>query len=346
VGGHGKTDRRRGVWLGVVAAAIVVTVASVAFVSRRDDRITTAEPETVPAATDAAGAPATPPETRPTVTEPSSATTGLTSTVPVPSTTFAGSATSVPVPVSTPAGVSYLDPPPDLALRPLGEISVPMPEVGSYSVAVGDLGVAVDSGLYGGDESADRFVVVGFDGSARQLDVPTGLLGIIAYGPGEVAYMTRQAEAVADFSVVAVPLSGDRAGTVIASTLADINHYVELPPAAFGHGERGIVQRERDVGATAIEYVDVEGRPTSLAEAAPPFLVADTELRVDDLGGRVESSTGVAWTLAVEVAPGRVGSYVGPSPPRRRVRVATASTGLTSGRTYGPTWTSASSRCG
>ncbi|HWM21804.1 MAG TPA: hypothetical protein VNO51_19080, partial [Ilumatobacteraceae bacterium] len=112
-----------------------------------------------------------------------------------------------------------------------------------------------------------------------------------------------------------VPLSGDRAGTVVAEAPADINNYVELPPAAFGHGERGIVQRQRDVGATAIEYVDVEGRPTPLAEAVPPFFVADTELQLDSLGGRIESSAGVAWTIAVEAAPDRAHPFDGPSPP-------------------------------
>ncbi|HWM22649.1 MAG TPA: hypothetical protein VNO51_23350, partial [Ilumatobacteraceae bacterium] len=224
-------------WLGLVAAAIVVTVVGVALVSSRDDTITTAEPGPLPVDTDAAVAPSTAAETQPTATEPPPETTEVTGTVPEATTTVAESTTSVPVPISAPAGVSYLDPPPELTLQSLGEVSVPSPEAGNYSVAVGDLGVAVGSGLYGGDGSADRIVVVGFDGSTRQLDVSTTRLGwIIAYGPGDVAYLARQVEAIEDFSVVAVPISGDRAGTVVAEALAAINNYVELPPAAFGHG--------------------------------------------------------------------------------------------------------------
>jgi hypothetical protein len=308
-------DRRRVVWLGLMAAAIVVTVAGVALVSSRDDTITTADPNTLPADTDAAVAPSTAAETQPTTTEPPPATTDPTATVPVSSTTVAESTTTIPVPTNAPAAVSYLDPPPELTLRSLGEIAVPLPEVHGASLVVGDLGVAINTGLDGGDDGTDRIVVVGFDGSTRQIDVPSELGWIIAYGPGDVAYMARQVDAIEDFSVVAVPLSGDRAGTVVAEALADINHYVELPPAAFAHGERGIVQRQRDVGATAIEYVDVAGNPTSLAEEAPPFFVADTELQLDSLGGRVESSAGVAWTLAVEAAPDRAHPFDGPSPP-------------------------------
>lgn len=302
VDGSVATDRRLGVTLTAAAAAIIALVAAVAIVSQRDDTIRTAAPDV--------SRPTVVPVT--TLRAPSPITTSVpdgTETAPI---TTAVPTTSEP-PASSVARVSYLDPPPDLALRPLGVVTVPDSRSGAYSVAIGDLGVAVGTWLYGDTDGSDGIDVVGFDGSVRHVDVAAGLGAIIAYGPGDVAYTTH-GDPLADFSVVAVALSGVRAATVVAAEPADVNRYMEYPPASFGHGDDGIIMR-RDAGAPAIDYVDIGGQPTTLDDPAPTFFQASDELQSNDLGGRVDSSVGITWDLAAEAAPDRAGSYVGASPP-------------------------------
>lgn len=288
-------------WWAVAAAAMAVAIIGGVAIIRQGDTMQLVESTT-------------PPDT-PRVDDPITATT----TPEVPSTTAAVSVTtSVPTDDRSDRDsdqVTYREPPPELTLQSLGTVQVPAATAGGHSVAIGDLGVAVGSWPYGAD-APSRIQVLGFDGTARSVDVASGLSGIIAYGPGDVAYSTLGASNE-DFAVVAVALSGERAGAVVADEPADILRYVEYPPSSFGHGETSVIMR-RDDGATAIGYVDVDGQPTTLSEPAPPFYAADDALQItvpSVLAGRVDSSAGVSWPIEAEAAPDRAGTFVGPSPP-------------------------------
>jgi hypothetical protein len=237
-------------------------------------------------------------------------TTTATTATTASATTTSGGTTSVPTTAPS-ARVSFLNLPPALTLKPLATVSVPAPEVGNYQVAIGDLGVAV--GTYGssGNEAKGRIQVAGFDGKVRTIDVDA--TGLIAYGPGDVAYTTKGDPLAGTFAVVAVSLSGIRAGKVVASEPADVNRYIEHPMSSFGHGQRGVIMR-RDAGATAIGYVDVDGRPTTLGASAPPLFTADVppgQYRT----GQVRSSTGDLWTIEVTASPDAASGFGAPSPP-------------------------------
>lgn len=229
--------------------------------------------------------------------------------------------TTVPLAAGVDGGVSYLDPPPLLRLRSLGTVQVPSPESGGFEVAIGDLGLAVAT-WRDGDHPDTAITLVGFDGQQRLVDVDDALSGVLAYGPGEVAYVFDQAGSpFQDFAVAAVALDGDRVGRVVASNKVPINTYMELPRASFGHGRDGIVDRLRDVNATVLGYVDTAGQPITWTEATPSLLttVGDdrfaTQPSTDEGGLTVQSSTGRSWKLRIDAAPDRASSYVGPSPP-------------------------------
>jgi hypothetical protein len=243
------------------------------------------------------------------VTTTTTSTSPTVKTVPTPTTTV--EATTPTAATTEPSTrVSYLSPPPAVTLRALGSVTVPAPEVGNYQVAIGDLGVAVGTSRYGDTGSLGRTQVVGFDGKIRTVEA--GAAWIIAYGPGDVAYTTTGDPLRGEFAVVAVPLSGPKAGTVVASQGADVNRYIEYPVSSFGHGTDGVVMR-RDAGATSIGYVDINGRPTTLGTPAPAFFSADLQ---SDTGrpGSVRSSMGTAWSFTIQAAPGAARSYSPPAP--------------------------------
>ena len=212
--------------------------------------------------------------------------------------------------------VSYLDPPPTLTMHSLGTVPVPAPSDGGYEVAIGDLGVAVATWRYG-DRPDTTLTVIGVDGQQRRLDVDDTLPGILAYGPGDVAYIFDQSgNPVQDFAVVAVPLSGDHAGMIVASNKVPINTYMELPRAAFGHGTNGIIDRQRDVNTTLLDYVDVTGAPITWTSTAPPLLTTtdDSEPAADSIRLTIHSSAAETWQLTIDAAPDRAAPYNGPSP--------------------------------
>ena len=122
---------------------------------------------------------------------------------------------------------------------------------------------------------------------------------ILAYGPGDIAYLTRQGTTIEEFAVVAVPLSGDNAGSPVATQPANINLFLEYPPLSFGHGPDGVIHRRQYVAGTAVApYVDIDGKPITL-DTAPATFVFDDDVE-HSIGGVIQSSTGMSWTLAVE----------------------------------------------
>lgn len=287
---------------GSIAAVAVAIVGGVVLL-RGSDSIETSEP-TVDATT---SIPSVITTTLP----------GPTTTV-VPTTSSPGASTTTDPAAAAVAAVSYLDPPAATTLTPLGTVPVPEPTVGAYEVAVGDLGVAIATWPY--DSNEGRVDVIGFDGSSRAVEnLPTS--GAIAYGPGDVVYSTVQGEAIEDFAVVSMPLSGDRVGEIVATEPANINRYLEYPPASFGHGSDGVTLRRYDVGdvgEVAIAYVDVDGNPTTLDVEPTTYDISRDLLSEIPRGGPrsgiVTSSEGDTWHLTVDKHPDAAETYIGPSP--------------------------------
>lgn len=298
--------RRRLVAVAGSIAAVAVAIVGGVVLLRGNDSIETSEP-TVDAST---SIPSVIPTTLP----------GPTTTV-APTTSVSAATTTTSPMATTVAAVSYLDPPAATTLTPLGAVPVPEPTAGAYQVAIGDLGVAVATWPY--DSTGGRVDVIGFDGSTRTVDnLPTS--GAIAYGPGDVVYSTVQGETIEDFAVVSMPLSGDRVGEIVASEPANINQYLEYPPASFGHRSDGVTNRRADVGdvgdvgEVAIGYVDVDGNPTTL-DVEPTTYDIDRDLlteipRSGFRSGVVTSSDGDTWNLSVDKHPDAAETYVGPSP--------------------------------
>lgn len=296
--------RRRLVAVAGSIAAVAVAIVGGVVLLRGPDSIETTEPS------------------EPTVDATTSIPSVITTTLPGPTTTVVPTTSSpgasTTTPAATVAAVSYLDPPAATTLTPLGTVPAPDPTVGAYQVAVGDLGVAIGTWPY--DSSGGRVDVIGFDGSTRTVEnLPTN--GAIAYGPGDVVYSTVQGESIEDFAVVAMSLSGDRVGEIVASEPANINQYLEYPPASFGHRSDGVTLRRYDVGdvgQVAIGYVDVDGNPTTL-DVEPTTYDVDRDLlteipRSGFRSGEVTSSEGDTWHLTVDKHPDAAETYVGPSP--------------------------------
>jgi hypothetical protein len=213
--------------------------------------------------------------------------------------------TSSSLPPVTPGGtVSYLSPPPMLALRPLGTMSFkPCCGAPAADVAIGDQGVVVNQSWLG------HMTTIGFDRVNHNVPVD-GEMYSITYGPGDVVYGLRQGNSIDDFAIVAVALRGDQRGTTVASAPLGIVAYTELPDGAFGHGATGIIDRARAVNTTVIPYVDAVGLPLGWPDADPTlYTTTDGEASV------VVSSSELSWRLDLDAAPDAAATYNGPSPP-------------------------------
>lgn len=290
-------------WVAIAAAAVLVIGGTVAVAATRSR--SPREPAPTLSAT-----------TTPT---PTAATTATSTTTPpsdttvVPTTTAATTTTvGSTSPPATVADVSYLSPPPVLAFQSLGTVEVPEQRDGGFAVAIGELGVAVSRWDFD-NTGPTQIEVVGFDGETRNIENVDGG-AILAYGPGDIAYLTRQGATIEDFAVVAVPLSGDMAGSALAAEPANVNLFVEYPPLSFGHGVDGVIHHRAYLAGNAVApYADIEGQPLTLDTAPATFVFDDSPER--GLGGVIRSSAGTSWTLAVEAAADRADTYVGISPP-------------------------------
>jgi hypothetical protein len=283
----------------VSATAVAVTGGLLLWVARDRDEgvaidstpsssdVTTTRPVQAPTTTDA-------------VIEPSTTQVDTKSVAPTASSTTTRSTATV-VPMSSPGGaVSYVAPPPTLALRPLGEVELAGDEFDYWDVAVGDLGVAV--------YEAESVTVIGFDGTRRVVPVD-GRLGSIVYGPGDVLYGVRDGATIQEFAMVAVALSGDRAGATIASASLPWAQYMELPVASFGHSGDGIVDRERDINSTVMGYVDIAGQQVAWPDATPALVTTSP----DDLNTAlvsVSTSSGTTWRLDIDASPSRASPFI------------------------------------
>lgn len=298
--GHRPLVRRARWMLPAAAAVIAIAVAGLIVLGTRDgsDSVRTSDSNV------RTSAPAAMPSTIPTA--PSSSLTTTTTDVVEP---------SVPGTVAVDAAT-----PPSLVVpEPLAAIPVaPNPDRNLISVAIGPTSIAVRQ------PATDVVTLIdygaGVDAAASMRDV--GLdepLDSIVLGPGDVLYGFGDTVIPASggmpdaFRYVAVALSGDKTGQVVAESDLSPVRYLELPPGTFGHGPDGVIDRDRDVNTTVIEYVDVDGTPIEWSGPAPTLLTFETDL---EDGGRVSVvGSDLVWDLAIAKSSDTGGSYVGPSPP-------------------------------
>lgn len=299
-----RSSRRPLIWAAAAAASVVV-IAGVWVTTRSgdDDTLQTADPEPTTAIT----TPVTPEPSSSAVTTPStSSPSASTSTAPAPSTTSPPTtAPSVSESVATIA-VDVASPPPELELAAFA--TIPFDEESRPDVAVGELGVVVNQSGEG------AIAAIGFSGQRRTIELDRELadsgLSNLVYGPGDVVYGLRPTGPPFAFEMVAVALSGDRAGEIVArSEPLDSATWVELPRSPFGHGVDGVVARARDVGATLIGYVDVDGAPIEWPGVVPHFATVDDQL--------VVSSENFApdWPLEINGRRSPQPSSTGPAVP-------------------------------
>lgn len=289
--------------LGAAAAVMGMVVAGVVM-SSSDNRQDTIRTNTAP------------PITTP---EPSVAST-LPATSPTPPTTVGVVATSPPSPTTTDAvvlqtpqviPVDAANPPP--LLQPESFASIPLepnPNGNRIGVAISTSWVAVKQ------PGVQFATIIGSTGPNR-LDLEEDLGSIVA-GPGNVLYGLGDHVDTFNFPLrfVAIPTSGDLKGQVVAATELSAVQYTELPRGAFGHGPDGIIDRARDVNATILPYVHLDGEPLEWTADAPPLLsmkqgteTPGQPLVVSVVGGDV------GWNLDITYAPGNGGTYLTPSPP-------------------------------
>jgi hypothetical protein len=267
---------RRGWVVVLAAAAAVVAAVTAGVVWSQDDP----SPRLVPA---------TPPE-------PSHAPT--TPATPEPTTTAA------PQPAE-PSGlaVSYTDPPPPL--QPVVFATVDAPSEFFFNAVVTDNG-----GVVVLDRATESALVVDPDGTSRPVPLDVMPSSLVAAGPGDVVYGLGPSEQQTDTRMLAIALSGERAGQVIASSPPfDVRSYLELPVGAIGHGPEGIIDRARRVGEQLMGYVDGAGRPVDIDWVPPPLLTIDENDTIRIADGAQE------WPLDIERHPDAPTPLEGPSPP-------------------------------
>ena len=278
-------------WAVLGAAAAVVAAVAGAVVVSRDEPSSRIVPATTPDTTSS--------ETVPANTAPSEE---PTTTAMAPTTTT----TVTTAPSSPPSGlaVSFLAPPPELPVEAFATIAV-TDGFNQFSGAA----VAVDGDVIVLDRAAASALIVAPDGTTTTVPldaVPFAPVG----GPEDILYgIVNDEQAVQQpaFAVVAIPLSGERAGRVVASSPVDAGRYTELPAGALGLGPTGVVDRSRYPGTELLAYVDAAGGPLSWPDA-PPLVSIDAE-------HTVRSSAGTEWPLTVERHPEWPEPYAGDSPP-------------------------------
>lgn len=295
--------RRAIAWVASAAAAMLVVAGALVLLRSDgdDDTLLTAEPSTTQVATTAVSA-------LPATTEPSVDDDAPATTVPTTPTTTSPPPTTVvaEAPPAAVIAVDIADPPPAVDLVTFAEI--PFDEESSPSVAIGELGIVVSLPSRGAIES------LGFSGQRRTIELrgelsDTGLSNLV-YGPGDVVYGLHMIGPPFAFEMVAVPLSGDRAGEIVArSEPLSSATWVELPTSPFGHGGDGIVARARDVGATLIGYVDESGNPIEWPTIVPHFPEVG-----DDLVVRLRNMS-TEWPLQVNGQRAPQPSFTGPAVP-------------------------------
>lgn len=304
--------------LSAAAVAVVAVTAGVVVLNRDSDN------ELGPA-----NPPVTDQTTEPTPTVGPNTTNVPASTTPTTATT---ETTIKPTTTTTPEdivsddpslAVSYASPPSLLNLSPFATLTITdIVSTGAPAVAVLD-GAAVVL-----DWQTRSLVVADADGTTRTvpLDIEpngtnTGLPFLITGGPNDVIYGIRNAASEAEQAlaeIVAIPISGPAAGTIVASETLSILPYIESSTTMLGLGQNGII--DRLAGEQLIAYVGQDGQPLVSPLEAPVVSIDQVDPYLDDTDNittitRQGSTGAIVWPLVIERDPTYVGPYTADSPP-------------------------------
>ncbi|MEA3183671.1 MAG: hypothetical protein QOJ74_148 [Ilumatobacteraceae bacterium] len=136
------------------------------------------------------------------------------------------------------------------------------------------------------------------DVAPQQVPLAVTLAGeSIAAGPGDVLYGVSQGTDPL-MSIVAVALSGDRVGQVVASAPISAAAFAEAPNGVLGHGADGIIDRR--TGQTLLAYVDIAGASTSSGRAAHQVSIAAGDVLNSDVDFLLGDPDGKhQWHMAI-----------------------------------------------
>lgn len=143
----------------------------------------------------------------------------------------------------------------------------------------------------------------------RSYDLPVAPFDIAA-GPGQVLYGLVHGDG-ATMSIVAIALTGDRAGQIVESNPINTVTFVEAPPGVLGHGATGIIDRR--TGEQLLPYWDA-GSIVPLGEPAHVVTMSEATngiVTVHDPDGLHD------WKLRIErhaTSPSPIRGEVPPAP--------------------------------
>ena len=280
-----RPDRARR-WIVVVAAAAsVALVVGVAVLFGRPDTVRTEVPTTGPT-------------TAPRPTTP--ATTAPASTAPRPTTP----------PIDPDAiTVSYLDPPPEATLIPIGSYPYASPGQIDPRFVVGETGVAIV-------HWQESIWHMSWDGQLREVGPLPELASFQSplAGPGDVLYALED-------GMIAIALSGERQGEIVARRpIPDTPEPLFTAELDNGlvHGPTGVVLPDVANGdVVMMEYVDETGAPRTW-DGAPRDVPRAESFRTDVVAPGWSPLTikqgDVRWVLEIERDPEAIEPYNGFGP--------------------------------
>ncbi len=199
--------------------------------------------------------------------------------------------------------VSAADPPP--LYEPEAVVAIELtdgPDGPGWDVASNTTSIVVV------DRAASRAIIIDRDTLAQHNVALTVVPFMVVLGDANVLYGGVQGGQFGnELNLLAIPLSGDAAGTVVASQLIDINRYVEAPPETLGAGPAGVIDRR--TGELLMPYIDGDRAP-----APPDGSPLQLPTASDDLG-TVEIDGAMQWSLQIDRSPDAPNRYVTDSPP-------------------------------
>jgi hypothetical protein len=210
--------------------------------------------------------------------------------------------TLAPGQVSPGGQVSFLDPPPEVALAPIATVAL----TGDLSTAPPPVAVLPDGGAAVVDNQRGVIIVAGADGTQRDValvgdDAPSTLVEIVI-GPDGLLYGV-EIDPMGQGRIVAIALDGGDAGHVRASrdidTLAGL---IEAPPGGvLRAGPTGIINGL--TGEVLIGYPNQQTYGLDILQAG------------DDGATIVRGDGSIGWAFDVERIATEMDSYTGDGPP-------------------------------